>query len=137
MWDLADKLFLVGDQTNRRRQRLSAKSHIGDPALAVQLNQQQPVRTWRHLRRIGQHTLTAPIRLIANEEQETPHGSYRLLSEGNDWVLQFRHHEHWQSMYHFDHQQVMTEMGLRPVRRPEVSHHVIVEVLGRQVEVVH
>ena len=27
---------------------------------------------------------------------------YRLLSEGNDWVLQFRHHEHWQSMYHFD-----------------------------------
>ena len=48
-------LFLVGDQTNRRRQRLSAKSHIGDPALAVQLNQQQPVRTRRHLRRISQH----------------------------------------------------------------------------------
>lgn len=50
----------------------------------------------------GGQTLTAPIRLIANEEQDTPHGSYRLLSEGNDWVLQFRHHEHWQSMYHFD-----------------------------------
>lgn len=50
----------------------------------------------------GGQTLTAPIRLLANEEQETPHGMYRLLSEGNDWVLQFRHHEHWQSMYHFD-----------------------------------
>ncbi|HHE9943549.1 TPA: N-hydroxyarylamine O-acetyltransferase, partial [Enterobacter cloacae] len=50
----------------------------------------------------GGQTLTAPIRLLANEEQETPHGLYRLLSEGNDWVLQFRHHEHWQSMYHFD-----------------------------------
>lgn len=50
----------------------------------------------------GGQTLTAPIRLIANEEQETPHGRYRLLSEGNDWILQFRHHEHWQSMYHFD-----------------------------------
>ncbi len=50
----------------------------------------------------GGQTLTAPIRLIANEEQETPHGPYRLLSEGNDWILQFRHHEHWQSMYHFD-----------------------------------
>ena len=50
----------------------------------------------------GGQTLTAPIRLLANEEQETPHGQYRLLSEGNDWVLQFRHHEHWQSMYHFD-----------------------------------
>ncbi|MHA6671451.1 N-hydroxyarylamine O-acetyltransferase [Enterobacter mori] len=50
----------------------------------------------------GGQTLTAPIRLLANEEQETPHELYRLLSEGNDWVLQFRHHEHWQSMYHFD-----------------------------------
>ncbi len=50
----------------------------------------------------GGQTLTAPIRLLANEEQETPHGLYRLLSEGNDWVLQFRHHEHWQSMYQFD-----------------------------------
>ncbi|WP_413599496.1 N-hydroxyarylamine O-acetyltransferase [Enterobacter kobei] len=50
----------------------------------------------------GGQTLTAPIRLLANEEQETPHGQYRLLSEGNDWMLQFRHHEHWQSMYHFD-----------------------------------
>ena len=39
----------------------------------------------------GGQTLTAPIRLLANEEQGTPHGMYRLLSEGNDWVLQFRH----------------------------------------------
>jgi N-hydroxyarylamine O-acetyltransferase len=30
----------------------------------------------------GGQTLTAPIRLLANEEQETPHGLYRLLSEG-------------------------------------------------------
>jgi N-hydroxyarylamine O-acetyltransferase len=50
----------------------------------------------------GGQTLTAPIRLLANEEQETPHGLYRLLSEGNDWILQFSHHDHWQSMYHFD-----------------------------------
>ncbi len=50
----------------------------------------------------GGQTLTAPIRLISGEEQATPHGIYRLLSEGNDWLLQFRHHEHWQSMYHFD-----------------------------------
>ncbi|MEE9684789.1 N-hydroxyarylamine O-acetyltransferase [Lelliottia amnigena] len=50
----------------------------------------------------GGQTLTAPIRLIAGEEQATPHGLYRLINEGNDWVLQFRHHDHWQSMYHFD-----------------------------------
>ncbi len=50
----------------------------------------------------GGQTLTAPIRLVAGEEQATPHGLYRLMNEGNDWVLQFRHHDHWQSMYHFD-----------------------------------
>lgn len=50
----------------------------------------------------GGQTLTAPIRLIAGEEQATPHGVYRLMNENNDWVLQYRHHEHWQSMYHFD-----------------------------------
>ncbi|WP_336998553.1 arylamine N-acetyltransferase, partial [Leclercia sp. M50] len=50
----------------------------------------------------GGQTLTAPIRLVAEEEQATPHGLYRLINDGCDWVLQFRHHEHWQSMYHFD-----------------------------------
>lgn len=50
----------------------------------------------------GGQTLTAPIRLQSGAEQATPHGLYRLMNEGNDWVLQFRHHEHWQSMYHFD-----------------------------------
>lgn len=50
----------------------------------------------------GGQTLTAPIRLQANIEQKTPHGEYRLIQDGEDWILQFRHHEHWQSMYHFD-----------------------------------
>ena len=47
-------------------------------------------------------TLTAPIRLQADIEQQTPHGEYRLVQEGDDWILQFRHHDHWQSMYRFD-----------------------------------
>ncbi|MGL5475495.1 MAG: N-hydroxyarylamine O-acetyltransferase [Citrobacter braakii] len=50
----------------------------------------------------GGQTLTAPIRLQANIEQKTPHGEYRLIQEGEDWILQFCHHEHWQSMYRFD-----------------------------------
>ncbi len=25
-----------------------------------------------------------------------------MLQEGDDWVLQFNHHQHWQSMYRFD-----------------------------------
>ena len=33
------------------------------------------------------------------------------------------------------HQQMMAEMRLRPVRRPEISHHVITEILCRQVKV--
>ncbi len=35
------------------------------------------------------------------------------------------------------HQQMMAEMRLRPVRRPEIPHHVIAEILRRQVKVVH
>lgn len=50
----------------------------------------------------GGQTLTAPIRLCADIEQATPHGIYRLINEGDNWVLQFRHHEHWQAMYQFD-----------------------------------
>ncbi|MGY5957062.1 N-hydroxyarylamine O-acetyltransferase [Kosakonia sp. BK9b] len=50
----------------------------------------------------GGQTLTAPIRLQADSEQATPHGLYRLQRAGDDWVLQFRHHERWQSMYQFE-----------------------------------
>lgn len=37
----------------------------------------------------GGQTLTAPIRLMPDIMQTTPHGEYRLLQEGDDWVLQF------------------------------------------------
>lgn len=50
----------------------------------------------------GGQTLTAPIRLQADIEQITPHGVYRLQRAGDDWVLQFRHHQRWQSMYQFE-----------------------------------
>lgn len=50
----------------------------------------------------GGQTLTAPIRLQADVAQHTPHGEYRLIQDGEDWILQFLHHEHWQSMYRFD-----------------------------------
>ncbi|STI86217.1 Putative N-hydroxyarylamine O-acetyltransferase [Escherichia coli] len=50
----------------------------------------------------GGQTLTAPIRLVSDLVQTTPHGEYRLLQEGDGWVLQFNHHQHWQSMYRFD-----------------------------------
>ena len=50
----------------------------------------------------GGQTLTAPVRLIADLEQPTPHGMYRLQNEGDNWALQVHHHDRWQSMYQFD-----------------------------------
>ncbi|SFE42669.1 N-hydroxyarylamine O-acetyltransferase [Phytobacter palmae] len=50
----------------------------------------------------GGLTLTAPVRLKAEIEQETPHGLYRLQQAGPDWILQFRHHDRWQSLYQFE-----------------------------------
>lgn len=50
----------------------------------------------------GSQTLTAPIRLIEGDIQTTPHGTYRLQREGNDWILAFKHHDRWQAMYRFD-----------------------------------
>lgn len=50
----------------------------------------------------GSQTLTAPIRLNENDIQSTPHGTYRLQREGDDWILEFQHHDRWQPMYRFD-----------------------------------
>ncbi|MCF3840891.1 arylamine N-acetyltransferase, partial [Salmonella enterica] len=50
----------------------------------------------------GGQKLTAPLRLQAEIDQQTPNGEYRLMQEGSTWILKFRHHEHWQSMYCFD-----------------------------------
>ncbi len=38
----------------------------------------------------------------AKAQRAAAHGEYRLIQEGSTWILQFRHHEHWQSMYCFD-----------------------------------
>lgn len=42
----------------------------------------------------GGQALTTPIRLMPDIMQTTPHGEYRLLQEGDDWVLQFNHHQY-------------------------------------------
>uniref|UniRef100_UPI00190F8E26 arylamine N-acetyltransferase n=1 Tax=Klebsiella pneumoniae TaxID=573 RepID=UPI00190F8E26 len=72
---------------------------------------QLPPRTHRQLRlevagerwigRAGRggQGVTGPIKLLAHIPQQTPHGSYRLVHEGDEWTLQFNHQEHSQSMY--------------------------------------
>jgi N-hydroxyarylamine O-acetyltransferase len=56
----------------------------------------------------GSATLTAPLRLRADAEQQTPHETYRLVGGEPDWLLQIRIGDEWRSVYSFD----LTEHGL-------------------------
>jgi N-hydroxyarylamine O-acetyltransferase len=42
-----------------------------------------------------------PLRLVAGAEQPQFHWAYRLVEEGNAWVLQNRQHDGWQDFYVF------------------------------------
>jgi N-hydroxyarylamine O-acetyltransferase len=44
---------------------------------------------------------TAPLRLEPNLEQSTPHGSYRLVRDGDIYETQFRLRDEWAPMYRF------------------------------------
>lgn len=50
----------------------------------------------------GGPTLSAPIRLLADQVQSTPHGDYQLQSLGEEWLLCQRHHAEWLPLYRFD-----------------------------------
>ncbi len=50
----------------------------------------------------GGLTLTAPLRLAAGLEQPTPHGTYRLLAEGEGHVLEARIAGRWEALYAFE-----------------------------------
>ena len=50
----------------------------------------------------GGLTLTAPIRLISDIAQETPHGLYRLTESGDEFVLSTEVGEIWKTLYTFN-----------------------------------
>lgn len=50
----------------------------------------------------GGSTLSAPIRLLADRAQQTPHGEYQLQSLGEEWLLCHRRGGEWQPLYRFD-----------------------------------
>lgn len=50
----------------------------------------------------GGPTLSAPIRLLADQVQSTPHGDYQLQSLGEEWLLCQRRHAEWLPLYRFD-----------------------------------
>jgi N-hydroxyarylamine O-acetyltransferase len=47
----------------------------------------------------GRLTLTAPLRLEADTQQETPHGHYRLVRFGDEFQLQAKLAETWTAIY--------------------------------------
>ena len=53
----------------------------------------------------GGMTLTGPLRLVADIEQETPHEPFRVLAEGPQFIMQAKVREGWRSLYQFDLQE--------------------------------
>ncbi|MFD1653812.1 arylamine N-acetyltransferase [Pseudonocardia alaniniphila] len=50
----------------------------------------------------GSLTITGALALESHGEQDTPHGPYRLLPDGSDYVVEGRTGEQWRRMYRFD-----------------------------------
>jgi N-hydroxyarylamine O-acetyltransferase len=53
----------------------------------------------------GGQTLTAPLRLESDIEQQTPHEPFRLLRSGTSLEMQTRIGDAWESLYRFDLQE--------------------------------
>ncbi|MFO7287996.1 MAG: arylamine N-acetyltransferase [Gammaproteobacteria bacterium] len=50
----------------------------------------------------GGLTLTAPLRLVVDEEQDTPHETYRIRRQGTGFVIEARLGGTWRALYWFD-----------------------------------
>lgn len=50
----------------------------------------------------GGLTLTAPLRLVVDEEQDTPHETYRIRRQGAGFVIEARLGDAWRALYWFD-----------------------------------
>jgi len=50
----------------------------------------------------GGLTLTAPLRLVVDEEQDTPHETYRIRRQGAGFVIEARLGGTWRALYWFD-----------------------------------
>jgi N-hydroxyarylamine O-acetyltransferase len=50
----------------------------------------------------GGLTLTAPLALVADAPQPTPHETFRLVRAGDDWTMEARVGDAWRPLYRFD-----------------------------------
>lgn len=53
----------------------------------------------------GGMTLTAPLQLISDLEQQTPHEPFRLIAIDQTYILQVKLEQSWKSVYRFDLQE--------------------------------
>ena len=58
----------------------------------------------------GGQSLTAPLRLAPHVEQETPHETFRLVPQGEGFVLEARVEGEWRALYFFErHEQQLAD----------------------------
>src|SRR5262245_11067045 len=53
----------------------------------------------------GGLTLTTPLALIPDRVQPTPHEPFRIITDGDDYLMQAQIGQEWKSLYRFDLQQ--------------------------------
>jgi N-hydroxyarylamine O-acetyltransferase len=53
----------------------------------------------------GGLTLTAPLALMPNQVQPTPHEPFRIIADGDGYLMQVQLGQEWRSLYRFDLQQ--------------------------------
>ena len=69
----------------------------------------------------GGQSLTGPLRLQADVEQATPHEPFRLLHDGEEFIMQSKVRQDWKSLYRFTLQeQVLADYEMA---NWYVSHH--------------
>ncbi len=80
---------------NRSDDAITSRSHM---LLLVEVEGEQYIADVG----FGGQTLTAPLRLELNTEQQTPHEPSRLIEHDGDFLLQAKIRDEWKSMYRFD-----------------------------------
>lgn len=81
---------LWGQQANA----LTARGHM---LLLIEVDSRQYIADVG----FGGQTLTAPLLLETEAEQETPHETFRLLQAGDGYRMETLIHEHWKPVYQF------------------------------------
>lgn len=83
---------------NHPEDEITARTHM---ALTVDLADE----VWIADVGFGGMTLTAPLRLVENVPQATPHEPFRITRRGGEFVLQAEVRKEWRSLYRFDLQE--------------------------------